>query len=68
MKSFLKCYNYGVCGFWFFLSYFFSLKCDSSSQEASLESVEEDNMDDEEAGVKHLNWHVTRFWAGVHSM
>ena len=45
----------------FFLSYFFSLKCDSSSQEASLESVEKDNKYDEEAGVKHLNWNVTRF-------
>ena len=70
MKSYLKCYNYGVCGGWFvcFLFYFFSLRCDFSSKGASLKSVEEDNTDDEEAGVKHLN----RVWpssaAGVHSV
>lgn len=57
MKSYLKCYNYGVCGVLLvcFLFYFFSLRCDSSSKGASLKSVEEDNTDEEEAGVKHLN-------------
>lgn len=62
MKSYLNCYNYGVCVFVFvfFLFYFISLRCDSSSKGASLESVEEDT-DDEETGVKHLNWRVTRF-------